>query len=185
MARKVTDTNIVTNKVRLSYVNLLRPRTNDKGEEKYDVCILVPKSDKETLDLIKSAIEAAKAEWKSKFGKLPPQLKQPLRDGDTERDTDEQPEYKGHYFFNATSQKKPGVVDRHTNILTDETEVYSGMYARVSVNFYPYSNESKGIAAGLKNVQKLADGEPLGGSFQKPEDVFSDDLEDEDDDWMN
>lgn len=184
MARKITDTNIVTNEVRLSYVNLLQPRKNDKGGEKYDVCVLLPKSDKETLQLINAAIEAAKAEWKGKFGKVPPALKTPLRDGDKEKDIDEQPEFAGHYFFNATSQNKPGIVDRQTNLITDSTEVYSGMYARVSINFYPYSNESKGIAVGLKNVQKLRDGEPLGGSFQKAEDVFSDNLP-EDDSFMN
>lgn len=172
MARKITDTNIITNEVRLCYVNLFQPRKNDKGVEKYDVCILIPKTDKETLKLAESAIEAAKVEWKSKYGKLPPTLKTPLRDGDVEKDTDEQPEFAGHYFFNATSQKKPGIVDQQTNIITDSTELYSGVYARVSINFYPYSNESKGIAVGIKNVQKVRSGDQLGGSFQKAEDVF-------------
>lgn len=172
MARKVTDTNIVTNEVRLCYVNLFQPRANDKGEDKYDCCILVSKKDKETLKFIDAAIEAAKVEWKSKYGKPPAVLKTPIRDGDLEKDTDEQPEFAGHFFFNASSPKKPGVVDRQTNLITDSTEVYSGIYAMVSVNFYPFSNESKGIAAGLKNIQVVRKGEPLGGSFQKAEDVF-------------
>lgn len=184
MARKISATNIVTNKVRLCYVNLFEPRETDNQGQKYDCCILIPKSDKETLDLIKEAVEAAKQEGKTKKwgGKIPPNVKTPLRDGDTEKDTDEQPEFAGHYFFSASSTQKPGIVDRQTNLITNKDEVYSGVYARVSINFYPYdSNGNKGVAVGLKNVQKLADGEPLGGSFQKPEDAFKDDFEDEDD----
>ena len=55
----------------------------------------------------------------------------------------------------------------------DATEVYSGCYGRLTLNFYAYNaNGNKGVAAGLGNVQKLEDGEPLGG-FTRAEDDFT------------
>ena len=48
--------------------------------------------------------------------------------------------------------------------ILDRAEVYSGCYARVSINFYAFnSNGNRGIACGLGNIQKVRDGEPLGG----------------------
>lgn len=168
-------TKVVTGKVRLSYAYLFNPRTPDDPNDKpkYSVSILIPKSDVTTLRKIKAAVEAAKEAGKSSKwgGKLPTGLKLPLRDGDTERP--DNLEYHGHYFFNASSTQKPGIVDANLNAILDQTEVYSGCYGRVSVNFYPFNTKgSKGVAAGLNNVQKLEDGEPLGGVPSRPEDDF-------------
>lgn len=171
MSTTPTATKVVTGKARLSYVNLFTPRAqNDGGDPKYSLCVLIPKSDTATLNKIKAAIEAAKqAGAAAKFGgKVPAGLKTPLRDGDTERD---EPEYKGHYFINASSKQKPGVVDASVNPIMDQHEVYSGSYGRVSLNFYAYNtNGNRGIAAGLQNVQKLADGEPLSGRSRAEDD---------------
>jgi hypothetical protein len=108
----------------------------------------------------------------------------PLRDGDEER-ADEAPEYKGMYFFNCKSDRKPGIVDKDCNEILDPDEVYSGCWGRVSVNFYPYSvNGNKGVAVGLNNVQKLKDDQRLGGAAASAEDDFNDDFEfSEDDDF--
>ncbi len=163
-------TKVVTGKARLSYVHLFQPREGqDGGEPKYSVCVLIPKTDKATLDKVKAAIEAAKQAGAAKFGgKIPAGLKNPLRDGDTERDG---PEYKGHYFINASSKQKPGVVDAQLNAVLDQQEVYSGCFGRVSLNFYAYNtNGNKGVGAGLQNVQKLADGEPLSGRSRAEDD---------------
>jgi hypothetical protein len=176
-------TKVITGKVRFSYVNVFKSRSFQPGqEEKFSICLLIPKSDKETLTKIKAAIEAAKKQgiadkW---GGKLPAGLKMPLRDGDAER-AEEAEEYEGMYFLNANSNQKPGIIDGFKNEILDQTEVYSGCYGRASINFFPYnSNGSKGIAVGLNNIQKLSDGEPLGGARRSAEDDFGDDYTDTD-----
>lgn len=164
------STKVVTGKVRLSYVNLFVPRAGAAGQEpKYSLCVLIPKSDTATVNKIKAGIEAAKEAGKAMWGgKVPAGLKSPLRDGDAERDSDE---YKGHWFINANSKQKPGVVDANVQPILDADEVYSGCYGRVALNFYPFNREgNRGVAAGLQNVQKLADGEPLSGRSRAEDD---------------
>ncbi|WP_144597912.1 DUF2815 family protein [Aeribacillus composti] len=187
-------TKVITGKVRLSYVHVFQPQSIDGGEEKYSTSILIPKEDKETLRKIKTAIEAAKELGKSQWGgKIPANLKLPLRDGDEERPDDEA--YAGHYFINASSKTKPGIAkpigktpDGKTKFeeITDSTEVYSGCYARISINFYPFNkNGNRGIAVGLNNIVKVQDGEPLGGRARLEDEFaeieFDDVLEDDDD----
>lgn len=169
----MSSTKIVTGKTRLSYVNLLVPRAQEEGKEpKYSVCILIPKSDTKTVAAINAAIAAAKEAGKASWGgKVPPGLKTPLRDGDTERDG---PEYAGHWFINASSKRKPQIVDNNVQPILEAGEIYSGMYARVSINFYAYNTAgNRGVAAGLNNVQKVADGAPLGSAAARAEDEFS------------
>lgn len=182
MAEAKASTKFSTGKVRLSYIRCFEPDENGK----YSVCVLIPKSDKETIAKLESAIEAVKADPKSSKtwgGKFLASFKIPMRDGDSERDTDISPEYKGHYFFNASTKMKPKVVDRGLNEILERNEIYSGIYGRVSVNLYAYNVDGgKGIAAGLNNIQKLADGEPLGGGGSKPSDDFE---VIDDDDFLN
>jgi hypothetical protein len=178
------DTKVVTGKVRLSYAHLFQPTAiDDSADPKYSVCLLIPKTDKATLSAIKSAVEKAKEAGRTKWGgKLPANLKTPLRDGDEER-ADDHPEYAGMYFLNASSKQKPGVVDKALNPIIDSEEVYSGMYARASINFYAFDKAgNKGIACGLNNVQKLADGDYLGGRSRAEDDFDS--LEDDEEDYL-
>lgn len=175
-------TKVVTGKVRFSYVSIFEPKAIEGSEDKkYSMAILINKSDKATLDRIEKAMNAAKEQGKSKWGgKIPAKLKLPLRDGDEEKPDEEA--YAGHYFINATSKTKPGIVDKDCNPIIDPEEVYSGCFGRASINFYPFdANGNRGVAVGLNNVQKLSDGEALGGVKSKPEDDFSDDFEDSDD----
>ena len=63
-------------------------------------------------------------------------------------------------------------LDKQVQPILDQTEVYSGCYGRISVNFYGYnSNGNRGVAAGLGNIQKLKDGEAL-SSRTNAEDDF-------------
>lgn len=198
MSNQVQATKVITGKVRLSYVHVFEPRPDDDGNEKYSCSILIPKDDKETLRKIKAAVEAAIEQGKtSKWGgKIPANLKKPLRDGDEERPDD--PAYAGHYFLNATSKTRPGIAkpvgktpDGKTKFqeITDSTEVYSGCYARVSLNFYPFDAKgNKGVAVGLNNIVKVQDGEFLGGRTSIQDDfadVDFDDVLDDDDDFLN
>ena len=107
----------------------------------------------------------------AKFGGKKPNkaaIKLPLRDGDIERDDEA---YKGHYFINANSTTPPQIVDKYVKPILDRNEVYSGYYARVSLNFYAFnSNGNKGAACGLGNLQKIRDGESLGGRSSATDD---------------
>ncbi len=191
-------TKVITGKVRLSYTHIFNPQKDDQGEDKYSTAILIPKSDKDTLRKIKGAVDAAKEQGKSKWGgKIPANIKLPLRDGDEERPDDEA--YAGHYFLNATSKNKPGIAKpigkgadgkMKFQEITDSTEVYSGCYAKASINFYPFDVKgSRGIAAGLNNIVKIQDGEFLGGRANLQDDFadaeFEDDEYGDDDDFMS
>jgi len=170
--KKASPTKVVTGQVRLSYVNLLRPRAQEEGKDpKYSCAVLIPKTDKDTVAKIHAAVKVAAENGKELFGgKIPPNLKTPLRDGDTERDDEA---YAGHWFLNASSFDKPGLVDENVQEVLDPSMVYSGTYARVSLNFYPYSQKgNRGVGAGLQNVQLLPGGAALSGR-SRPSDDFS------------
>lgn len=172
------NTKVITGKARFSYANVWEPKSINGGDEKYSVSLIIPKADIKTINEIKAAIEVAKQEGKAKFGgRVPANLKTPLRDGDIDRPDDEA--YKNSYFINANSKDKPQIVDKNVKPILDQNEVYSGCYGRASITFYAFnSNGNKGIACGLGNLQKLSDGEPLSG-HTKAEDEFST-FEDED-----
>lgn len=200
MANEQT-TKLVTGKVRLSYANVWEARPDDHDVLWYSTAILIPKEDKATLGKYKAIIEALKEQAKAKYGgKLPKDFHTPLRDGDEEAD-EKGEAYEGHYFFNAKSKNKPGIAkpvgkdsEGKTKFqeITDTTEVYSGCYAKVSVNFYLFEAKgNKGIAAGLNNIVKIQDGEPLGGGRASVDSDFADeDFDDavdisDDDDFLN
>lgn len=181
---KRTNTKVTTGEIRISYPHVWEPYAMEGNEPKYSVSIIIPKTDKETLKAIKEATEQAKEEGKNKWnGKVPGNLKTPLRDGDIDRPDDEA--YKGCYFLNANSKNKPGIVDRDVQPILDQSEVYAGCYARVTLNFYAYNaNGNKGVAAGLGNIQKLRDGEPLGGITRAEDDFDSVDDNAPEDDFL-
>lgn len=169
-------TKVVTGKVRLSYCHLFEAYTNDPEKEaRYSVTILIPKSDTATMDKVRKAEAAAKEEGKGKWGgKIPSNVSSIIHDGDEEADLDRNPEYEGHFYMAMSSKQRPGVVDQDLNAVLDPTKVYSGCYARVSINAFAYnSNGKKGVSFGLNNVQFLEDGEPLGGRT-RAEDDFAD-----------
>ncbi|EAD2768592.1 DUF2815 family protein [Listeria monocytogenes] len=174
------NTKVVTGmNTRLSYAHLFEPVSINGGAEKYSVSVLIPKDDKATIEKIEKAVDAAIEEGIAKFGGKKPNkgaIKLPLRDGDIERDDEA---YKGHYFVNANRLTAPQVVDTQLNPILDKSEVYSGCYGRVSLSFYAFnSNGNKGVACGLNNVQKVRDGEPLGGRTTAADDFGT--LDDDD-----
>lgn len=177
------QTKVVTGiNTRLSYANVWEPKSINGGKEKYSVSLIIPKSDKPTINAIEKAIDAAIQEGIGKFGGKKPNkatLKLPLRDGDVERDDDA---YQDSYFINANSITAPQIVDKHVQPIHDRDEVYSGCYARVSINFYAFNtNGNRGIACGLGNIQKIRDGEPLGGHASASDDFTAiDDSSDDD-----
>ena len=173
----VTETKVITGKVRFCYEHVFEPSAVNEGDSpKYSVCILIRKDDTATVDKVKKAIEAAKVAGKSiladKNGKIPSTIKNPLRDGDEERSDDEV--FAGCFFLNANSNRKPSIVDRDLNPIMDKGDFYSGCYGRASLNFYAFNVQSKGIACGLNNLQKLEDGEALSGGSSAEDDFGGD-----------
>ena len=171
---------------RWSYANVWEPKSINGGTPKYSVSLIIPKSDTRTLNKIKAAIEAAYKEGEAKLkgsGRTVPPLtaiKNPLRDGDTERPDDAA--YAGCYFINANAASAPGIVDADRNPILTRSEVYSGVYGRASITFYAFnSSGNRGIACGLNNLQKIRDGEPLGGKTSAESDFATD----EDDDFLD
>ena len=168
---------------RWSYANVWEAKSINGGTPKFSVSLIIPKSDTKTVAKIKAAIEAAYHEGESKLkgnGKTVPPLaalKTPLRDGDAERPDDEA--YANAYFINANATTAPGIVDVDRNPILTRSEVYSGVYGRASISFYAFnSNGNKGIACGLNNLQKVRDGEPLGGKASAESDFATEDDED-------
>lgn len=179
----VSKTKVITGKnTRLSYFHGWEPTSINGGPERYSVSVLIPKDDKETVKAINDAVDAAIEEGIAKFGGKKPNkvaIKLPLRDGDTEREDEA---YAGHWFINANSKTAPQIVDKSVKPILDRDEVYSGCYARVSLNFYAFnSNGNKGIACGLGNIQKIRDGESLGGRNSATDDFSTE----EDDDFLS
>ena len=179
------QTKIVTGiNTRLSYANVWEPKSINGGKEKYSVNLIIPKSDQKTIAAIEKAIDAAIQEGIGKFGVKKPNkatLKLPLHDGDVERDD---AAYKDSYFINANSIMAPQIVDKHVQPILDRNEVYSGCYARVSIYFYAFNtNGKRGIACGLGNIQKIRDGEPLGGRASASDD-FTAIVDNNDDDFL-
>lgn len=167
-----SKTKVITGRVRFSYANVWEPKSINGGMEKYSVCLIIPKSDKRTIDEIRAAIEAARQEGRAKLGDKGASLKLPLRDGDLDRPHDIA--YRGCYFINANSKDRPTIVDRNVREILDPREVYSGCFGRASITFYAFNqNGNRGIACALGNIQKLEDGEHLGGRG-RVEDEFSD-----------
>ena len=187
MSKFVNPTKVITGpKTRWSYANVWDAKSINGGAPKYSVSLIIPKSDTKTVEKIQAAIKAAYEEGQSKLkgnGKSVPALsviKTPLRDGDAERPDDEA--YKNSYFINANSATAPGIVDADRNPILERSEVYSGVYGRASINLYAFnSNGNRGIACGLNNLQKISDGEPLGGKSRVEDDFNTDD----DDDFLS
>lgn len=187
MAKFINPTKVITGvNTRWSYVNAWEPKSINGGVPKYSVSLIIPKSDTKTIEKIQAAIQAAYDEGQGKLkgnGKSVPALsvlKTPLRDGDAERPDDEA--YADSYFINANSGTAPGIVDADRQPISDRSEVYSGVYGRASINFYAFnSNGNKGIACGLNNLQKIKDGEPLGGKSRAEDDFDTE----EDDDFLS
>ena len=187
MAKFINPTKVITGvNTRWSYVNAWEPKSINGGAPKYSVSLIIPKSDTKTIEKIQAAIQAAYDEGQDKLkgnGKSVPALsvlKTPLRDGEAERPDDEA--YADSYFINANSGTAPGIVDADRQPILDRSEVYSGVYGRASINFYAFnSNGNKGIACGLNTLQKIKDGEPLGGKSRAEDDFDTE----EDDDFLS
>jgi len=175
---------VVFGPCRLSYTHLFAKYSPDGDADngKYMTNVLIPKKEKQTVKALQDAIEAAKkAGMVSKWGgKEPKKLDLPLRDGDTDKEDDDV--YADHFFVNAKAKTRPGVIAKDKTPIVDEEEMYSGVWAIVSVTFFPYDiSGNRGVAVGLNNVMKFKDDERLGGRSSAESDFADIDMEDDED----
>lgn len=158
---------ITTGKVRASFVHIFQPRQQDDGDPKYSITLLIPKTDVNTLNAIYGEIEKAKQEGAQKVfgGSIPPGCRIPIYDGDGVRPTSGEPfgeECKGHMVITASAKLQPSIVGLDMQPVINPSEIYSGCYIRVNINFFAYNQRgNKGVGCGLNAVQKIEDGEPL------------------------
>lgn len=169
MAYQNIPTKVLTGEVRLSYCNLVTPKApQNGGKPKYSVTLLIPKTDVATIADINASIKAAYDEGVSKkWGGAHPQQKIIVHDGDGIRPSGLPfgDECKGHWVLTASSKNKPQVVGiDNINCELSPSDIYSGMHARVTLNFFAYDTAGgKGVGCGLGNVMKTRDDEPLAG----------------------
>lgn len=178
------NTEVVTGKVRFSFLNVFAPKASQSGgEPKYSVTLLIPKSDTATMKKIWAAMAAARENYCNRNGasSMPPKPSHTIHDGDGLRPGGEEfgPECKGCYVITVSckADQRPGVYDAFRNDITDPSEIKSGDYGRAHINFFCYNTAGKkGVSAGLLAVQKLCDGEPFGvvASASAFDDGFSD-----------
>lgn len=174
-------TTITIGEARLSYVHVFEPYAATPGQEpKYSATVLIPKANAAAKRQIDEAIEAAKqAGLQNRWnGQAPAMLATTLHDGDGFKQNGEAygPECKGHWVLNcnANTNHPPKVVNLARQPIIDQSEVYSGIYGWVNINFYPYLNAGKkGIGCGLNSIMKTRDGEPLGGSAPSVDEAFA------------
>ena len=186
MSNKPSNTKVVLQNVRLSYVALLEPKAIQEGQDpKYSCMILIPKDDKKNLARIERAIDAAYEAGKATHlkGVKRDRFKITLRDADEELDLEANPEFEGHMFMNVNSVQKPGLLDKYKKKTDSQDDIYSGVFAHVSVNFYAYNTAgNRGVTAGLNNVMSLGHGDYLGGRASAESDFEDFEVEELDED---
>lgn len=176
-----TGTRVVTGVVRGSYLKVFKaelPKQSKPGDvPKFSMTVLIPKTDKTTLDKIAAAQNAAiDLKWP---GKRPARIDTTLHDGDLPRPStgeDFGPECKGHMVMALNTKNKPRILDRESNEVIDPNAVGSGDYFKVSMGFFGYENTGKrGVSAGLNSLLFWERGDSLGGGGSAEGD-FADDL---------
>ena len=176
-----TETTAVVQNVRLSYVNVFKPYSNNPDlPAKYSTTILLPKSDLASKQRLDAAIQAAaqkglNEKWN---GVMPPVVANPIHDGDGVKQdgTPFGDECKGCWVFTASSNadRQPQIVDQNVQPILDQSQIYSGVYANVAINVFPYMHTGKkGVGFGLTHIQKVRDGEVLGGAPVAADKLFT------------
>lgn len=169
---------VVTGKVRLNFPKLFRAeQINGEGDPKFSTQILIPKTDKATIAALRAAEKAAIDEGNEGIFKgkgVTDNAPSVIKDADADGTAEDYPHTAGHYYMSvsAREQFKPQVVDAGLNEILDQSQVYSGVFARVSLRSFPYTygTKKRGVSFGLNNVQILGGGERLGGGTTASQD---------------
>lgn len=172
---------VTTPLVRFSYANVWEAKSTKQQDgtvtpPKFSITCLIPKTDIAGLAKVQKAVNAALAagiteKWK---GKKPANLKMPIHDGDEKYNEDETKyaAYEGMWYITASNKVQPKIVNAAVEQILERDQFYSGCWGKASLRFFAFDNVSKGVGCQLNNLQKLNDGENLGGGRSNPEDDF-------------
>lgn len=184
MAKNATPIKLHTPPFRGSHVHLFKARkASASAEPKFSMVIPIPKEDPFWEEIDEATEKVAMEEW----GRVPKKLKRTIHDGDEQDEDKDKPEWHGCYYFNASSDTRPGVIDKATGKeIIDPSEVYSGAWYIASVNVSPWEHDEggKGVSIYLNNVMKVKDDEAFSGRVSAAADFagYIDAPDDEDDD---
>ena len=163
-----------------SFVSLAEPSVphgeTDETKSRYQITIALPKDDPFWKDVAAQIKVAAKEKW---AGKIPANLKRPVKDGDANVDDDgviKYEEHEGCYTLQTSSKRKPDVADAALNPIVEADALYSGAWYRAAVRAYAWTHPTggKGVSFSLETVQKVKDDDPLGGGGGKADEDFAD-----------
>lgn len=163
----------VTTKVgTVSFPNVFKANAFAGQDPKYSTILIFDKG--EDISDLEKAIEAALIKT---FGEVPAKWVSPLKNGDEKLDKngEQREEYAGRVYITVKAKEgdAPAIVDANVQPIINESEVYGGMKARVSVSPFAYDYMGKkGVSLYFKGLQKTADGTPFGMS-SNPADDFS------------
>lgn len=167
---------IMTPKFRVSFPNVFQASSYNDSKPSFNMTMLFPKA--ANLDVFKNALrEVAKMRWGAKL----PQIALPFIDGNSKS-------YDGYadmiaikvanYIYDAKNEHKakPGIVDANRVPILTPAEFYAGCYARATVfakaSGGPGTRYAAKVSFGLRNIQKLEDGEAFGATSVAAEDDF-------------
>lgn len=162
---------LITPEFRGSFVNIIEPQTIPGApagtKPKYQMTIPLPKDNPFWKELEEQIVATATAKW----GKVPPRMRHPVKDGDDMG----REEFDGKNTVQASSLNKPGIVGADLKPVIDADEIYSGAYYRASVRCFAWEHPTggKGVSLALDNVMKVRDGEAFSGKTDAKTD-FSD-----------
>lgn len=169
--QKLANGNIRTCEVKLSFPHLFTAvqgtddNGNPSGKPKFNTACLFPAG----ADLSVLEAEIARVA-KEAFPKKP--LKG-LRIGLRDQGEKDYAGYEdGAFFLTCSSERRPPVVDRKRNPVTEEDDAYPGADAILTLRVFPFSVKGDGIGFGLQAVQLLGTGEHLAGAPANPNDEF-------------
>jgi hypothetical protein len=178
--------------VRLSYEHIFTPSAFDDSQDaKYSATFIIPKDNPDLPALKRAMFDAGKESFPSDFTGTgwPKGYTCSLKDADKDTDSngeplaDKQPAYKGCYILEANSTRRPLVVGRKKEAITeDDGIIYSGCYVNASVAAagYTYGKVKKGVKCYLNGVQFVKDGERFGADAS----ADFDELDGDEDDFM-
>lgn len=181
---------IVTPIFRVSFPHVFEARAGmDGGEPKFGLTAVwnpatFSAKDKERWNAMKAlADDMSVSKFKKKIKDLPDNFKKPVRKGEEKEGLDGFGP--GLLFANLTTKFKPGLIDKDKIEIIDQTDFYPGCYARATITCYAYENKGKGVAFGLMNIQKIADGARLDSRTDAAGDFEDEEISAEDQKWLD
>ena len=185
---------VMLRNVRLSYEHIFTPSAFDDSQDaKYSATFIIPKDHADLPALKRAMFEAGQETFPSDFAGTgwPKGYTCSLKDADKDTDSngellaDKNEAYKGCYILEANSVRRPLVVGRRKEAITEEDGIiYSGCYVNASLGAagYTFGKVKKGVKCYLNGVQFVKDGERFGANASDDFDAL--DGDDDADDFM-